>query len=214
MYLRILKHDLKRKKSMNIILLVFIMLASMFISSSVNNILAVAGGVDQFMDMAGVPDLVAVAIDQEEAADITEVVDPLSEIDNHEIQPIIFLTSENLRVTGQETSIMAGSCLFQPYTDLQMHFFDQNDQPITAVAPGTVWLTTGVMKGLELNPGDRLEVCFGDIVRELIVAGSLKDASCLGSRLLVNSEDYDCFAQIPEVIRGTIHTFTPPILLR
>lgn len=205
MYLRILKRDLKRKKSMNIILLAFIMLATMFISSSVNNIMAVAGGVDQFMDMAGVPDLVAVAIEQEDASDITEVVDSLNEIDRHEIQPILFLTSENLRVTGRETSTIGGSCIYQPYKDLQMQFFDRNDQPITAVAPGTVWLTTGVMEVMELSPGDRLEVCFGDIVRELTVAGSLKDASCLGGRFLVNSADYDCFAQIPEAIRGTIH---------
>ena len=41
MYLRILKKDLKRKKAMNVILLVFIILATMFVSSSVNNIISV-----------------------------------------------------------------------------------------------------------------------------------------------------------------------------
>ena len=61
MYLRILKKDLKRKLTMNIILFVFIVLAAMFISSSANNIFAVIGGTDHFMDMAGVPDMVAVS---------------------------------------------------------------------------------------------------------------------------------------------------------
>ena len=41
MYLNILKKDLKRKKAMNIILLLFIILATMFVSSSVNNIINV-----------------------------------------------------------------------------------------------------------------------------------------------------------------------------
>ena len=41
MFLTILKKDLKRRKATNAILLVFIMLASMFFSSSVNNAAAV-----------------------------------------------------------------------------------------------------------------------------------------------------------------------------
>lgn len=44
MYLNILKKDLKSKKTMNMILLVFIILATMFVSSSVNNILRVTNG--------------------------------------------------------------------------------------------------------------------------------------------------------------------------
>ena len=38
---RILKKDLKRKRAMNVILLVFIILASMFMSSGVSNIITV-----------------------------------------------------------------------------------------------------------------------------------------------------------------------------
>ena len=41
MYADILKRDLKRKRAMNIILLVFVILATMFVSSSVNNIINV-----------------------------------------------------------------------------------------------------------------------------------------------------------------------------
>ena len=39
MYLNILKKDLKRKKTMNMILLVFIILATMFVASGLNNVL-------------------------------------------------------------------------------------------------------------------------------------------------------------------------------
>ncbi len=41
MFWRILKKDLKRKRAMNVILLVFIILASMFMSSGVSNIITV-----------------------------------------------------------------------------------------------------------------------------------------------------------------------------
>lgn len=209
MYLRILKKDLKRKLTMNIILFLFILLAAMFIAASVNNILAVAGGTDHFMDLADVPDMVAISIVQEGVPDITNILDPLSQIDSCEIQPIAFLTSENLRVTDRDTSVIAGSCLFQPYIDLQMQFFDRNDQPIIGVEPGTVWITVSVMKNLELQPGDKLQIIYGDVERELTVAGSMKDASCIGGRFLVNPVDYDYFAAIPEAIQGKIyHIYT------
>ena len=60
MFLHILKRDLKRKKTMNCIILLFVILSAMFFSSSVNNILSVMGGVDRFLDMAGMKDYVAV----------------------------------------------------------------------------------------------------------------------------------------------------------
>ena len=52
MYLNILKKDLKRKKAMNVILLVFIILATMFVSSSVNNIVSVTSALDNYLAMA------------------------------------------------------------------------------------------------------------------------------------------------------------------
>ena len=48
MYFRILKKDLKRKRTMNIILLIFIILASTFISSSVNNIISITSATESY----------------------------------------------------------------------------------------------------------------------------------------------------------------------
>ena len=56
MYLQILKKDLKRKRAMNVILLVFIILASMFMSSGVSNIITVTTALDSYFEMADVPD--------------------------------------------------------------------------------------------------------------------------------------------------------------
>ncbi len=51
MYLRILKKDLKRKRTMNVILLVFIILASMFMSSGVSNIITVTTALDSYFEI-------------------------------------------------------------------------------------------------------------------------------------------------------------------
>ena len=56
MNFRILKRDLKRKRSINYILLVFIFLSTMFIAGSLNNFAVVANGVDYFLEQAGIGD--------------------------------------------------------------------------------------------------------------------------------------------------------------
>ena len=58
MFFDILKRDLKRKKTMNVIILLFVILSVMFISSSVMNLTAVTGSLDSFFDKAGVGDYV------------------------------------------------------------------------------------------------------------------------------------------------------------
>ena len=53
MFFRILRKDLMRKKTMNIIIFMFVILATMFVASSVNNILTVMNGLDFYFDKAG-----------------------------------------------------------------------------------------------------------------------------------------------------------------
>lgn len=62
MFLRILKKDLKRKKTMNIILLMFVILCSMFAAAAVNNIIAVTGGIEHYFNAADVPDVTVLTI--------------------------------------------------------------------------------------------------------------------------------------------------------
>ena len=58
MYLNILK------KAMNVILPVFIILATMFVSSSVNNIMSVTTALDNYLKMANAPDYLTMTIDK------------------------------------------------------------------------------------------------------------------------------------------------------
>ena len=59
MFFRILKKDLQRKKTMNLILLIFIVLATMFVASGTNNVVTVMNGTDYYLDKAGIGDFMA-----------------------------------------------------------------------------------------------------------------------------------------------------------
>ena len=56
MFFRILKLDLKKKKVMNFLLLLFIILATIFSASGLNNIATVMNGTDYYFEKAGIGD--------------------------------------------------------------------------------------------------------------------------------------------------------------
>lgn len=56
MFFRILKKDIKRKKTMNVILLIFVILAATFISASANNLITVSRAMDNFIKKSNAPD--------------------------------------------------------------------------------------------------------------------------------------------------------------
>ena len=56
MFFDILKRDLKRKPLTNIIMLLFVVLSVVFISSSVNNLFALFGSLDRYFEKAGIGD--------------------------------------------------------------------------------------------------------------------------------------------------------------
>ena len=62
MNFRILKKDLKRKKSINIILLIFIALATTFIASSVTNMSVILNATDDFFEAAELSDHIIITM--------------------------------------------------------------------------------------------------------------------------------------------------------
>lgn len=61
---QILKKDMLKRKGVNTILFLFITLATIFLASSINNIMIVSSAVDYYVDYAKVPD-VNIILDRE-----------------------------------------------------------------------------------------------------------------------------------------------------
>ena len=95
MYLNILKKDLKSKKTMNMILLVFIILATMFVSSSVNNILRVTTALDDYFEMANAPDYLVTTMNKNLAVDIDETISSAKAVDSYAVEDVLFLAPDN-----------------------------------------------------------------------------------------------------------------------
>ncbi len=204
MFLRILKKDLQRQKAANIILLVFIMLAAMFFSSSVNNVIAVLGGIDSFWEKANMPELLAICFRSPEAE---STLADMECVDFCDAVPLTVLLTDQLTCNGE--TVEEYSPFLIPLVEQKLLFFDENNAPITEVAPGTVRVSATTMRSAGLKAGDILKVEVAGEIRELTVAGPLKDATCLARRYIMNPDEYDAwFGETTETSETTETTET------
>lgn len=198
MYLQILKKDLKRKRAMNVILLVFIILASMFVSSSANNILNVTTALDNYFDMADAPDYLAMTIDKSLEADVEEIINSAPSIDRYGNEKLLFISPGNLIFEDEGMTATNGTTLLQSDKDLSMNYFLSDGSILETVKQGDVYATSARAEEIGLEIGDKITIEIESVSREFTFAGTIQDAA-LGSemdsicRYIINADDFERF---------------------
>jgi len=196
MYLNILKKDLKRKKAMNIILLLFIILATMFVSSSVNNIINVTTALDNYFEMADAPDYFAATMNKNLTVDIDETVSSASAVDSYATENILFLSPDNFIYEDEDIIFQGGTNLV--HSDICMNYFLSDGSILETVGKGEFYMTEGKADTLGIDVGDKLIIELNGVSREFVLADKIKDA-LFGSnqmsftRYIISEEDFNCF---------------------
>lgn len=196
MYLNILKKDLKRKKAMNIILLVFIILATMFVSSSVNNIINVTTALDSYFEMANVPDYFLATMNKNLDLDIDETVRGSSAVDSYGTETVLFMTTTNL--TYEDDAIISEGGTHLLHSDIGMNYFLSDGSVLNTVEPGEFYMTEGKADDLGVEVGDKLTIELNGVSQEFVLAGKIKDA-LFGSnqmsftRYIISEEEFEYF---------------------
>lgn len=198
MYLNILKKDLKRKKTMNLILFLFVILASMFVASSVNNIIAVTTGLNSYFEKAGMTDYFAATIDKAGSTPIANTLDEIDGIESYGIEHILYGSPENFTCNGEKMGESKNTSMLMAFEDAEINYFNEENEIITEVKPGTVIISGKCIRDNNLQIGDKLEIKFGDISQTVEIAGSFKDAifgsEMMGiSRFIISEQDYKKF---------------------
>ena len=196
MYLNILKKDLKRKRAMNIIILLFIILATMFVSSSVNNIINVTTALDSYFEMADVPDYFAVTMNRNLAVAIDETVSSASAVDRYATENILFLSPDNFIYEDEDIVIDAGTNMV--HSDICMNYFLSDGSVLETVRQGEFYMTESKADALGVDVGDKLTIELNGVSREFVLADKIKDA-LFGSnqmtftRYIISGEDFASF---------------------
>ncbi len=210
MYLNILKKDLKRKRAMNMILLLFMILATMFVSSSVNNIINVTTALDSYFEMADVPDYLVVAMNKNLTVDIGKTLRLASAVESYATETVLFLSSDNFIYEDGDIVIEGGTNLLQ--SDIFMNYFLSDGSILETVRRGEFYMTEGEADALGVNVGDKLTIEVNGVSRELVLADKIKDA-LFGSkqisitRYIISEEDFNYFLSaenVEEYYGGTL----------
>ncbi len=196
MFWRILKKDLKRKKTMNIILLLFVILCSMFAAAAVNNIIAVTGGIEHYFDAADVPDVtVTMRISGEN--DLEEKIGELASVKEIRTEHLLCVSSSKyFRHNGKELENFTNIAFLLSDSEMAINYFDENNNIIESVDKGCFYANAPFLQDLAIKEGDEVELTVGNSHLTLKFMGRFKGAlfdsgNASYPYLIMNSADYD-----------------------
>jgi putative ABC transport system permease protein len=194
MFFRILKKDLIRKKTMNIVLLIFVLLSAMFASSSVNNMLAVYGGIDYYFDKAGMSDYIMI-VKNRNGEDTTEkLLETAKAANGYKKEDIFYYSSANIKKNGEKYASFENAGIILPIGKACLNYFNSKNETITEVKKGHVYIGGALADPKVTTVGDEFCLDYGDVKMNLVIDGYIKDA-LMGSpfmgnpRMLMNDED-------------------------
>ena len=150
MLLHILKKDLKRKKTMNVVLGLFVILASMFVASSLSNMLSVLNGTDYFLDKAGLGDYIVILFSGDPDQDAEKFFSENPYVKDFRMERGLGVGRES--ISSPDREIKPGAlCDIISVKDDGLKYFDENDNVITDVEPGHVRVTASFLSSEKLN---------------------------------------------------------------
>lgn len=196
MYLRILKKDLKRKKTMNIIMLIFIILATTFIASGANNVVSVMTALDHYFEKAEVPDYYF-GMSNEEGY---EQIQQFANENQYQCKCVehILINPKDIKVNGKKFKYTNTTMISNLKNSTKL--FDKNDNEIVKVGDGELYVTAELFYSdkYDLKQGDIIKITIGDKSKEFQLKGCTKDAlygsTMIGqTRILISENDYQYF---------------------
>lgn len=193
--------DMKRKKTMNGILLAFIILAAMFTASSLSVMVSVLRGADYFADISDVGDVFIMGNGEEEdLAKIQQCVENSDMVDSFRVNRLLALEEGNFLFNGEALQDEGMFCVLTP-SENGMKYFDHDDQVLTAdrIHNGEVYLTKSLKDHLGAKVGDTITVQVNGKKMDLTLAGTHKDCiygiSMNSTSVLISAEDMDSLLQ-------------------
>lgn len=213
MFFRILKNDIKRKRTMNIILFMFIAMATMFLASSVSNLITVTGAVDYFMEISNVPDRFAIVMADTQDDAIKEYLEKSNDISDYELISTYSITNERISIVEaaqtEETKYERTSTLcIHAVKSGFLQAFDTEDKPLS-LQPGEIAFPKLEAEANELQIGDKVRIVIGEVEQEFTIAAITKDfafgTAFMGfKRALICEEDFERYANqeglVPTII--------------
>lgn len=196
MIFRILKKDLQNKRTVNIILFLFIVLTTIFFASGVNNLMAILNGTDYYFDKACIGDFVVILNSPNSDSQLRQVLDNEQAVISYKTEDLLFGTKNNITLDNKSDIELNNTVIFQGLEASVISYFNKDNEVIESIEKGHLYVTSNFLKNNNLKEGDTINITKDGVELSLIVDGVAKDA-LLGSnfmnniRFLLSNEDMD-----------------------
>ena len=197
MFGRILIKDLKRRKGINIILLIFMILAVMFVASSVNNILVVSNATKYCLEKGNVPDKYISIYENDEKNTLSNWLENNSLVKDYSKNKSITISQSNINSfngkSGEKYSIL-NTIMLQSQWNKHMLIYDK-DKKLLNIKDGQLGMQQGEMDRNNLKAGDKITLKFGDLSKEFTITDAIIDPSFGGdfvgmTRYVISDKDF------------------------
>lgn len=199
MLFKILKKDMRKRKGVNLILFLFITLATVFLASSVGNIMVVGSAVEYYMDYANIPEVNLITNGTAEQEEISSWLSDQKKVEEFGRSTFLVVSDKDIKkVKGEKLISYAtkGDSLYLDTADTKFCKVFGKDGEKLDLKPGEIAITQSAMEQNDLQVGDKLQVEYGTCKKQLKVVGSAKDAAygndMVGmNRFIINTGDYE-----------------------
>lgn len=189
MFFRMLIKNLKQKKSMNIILLLFVILAAAFIATSVSNMVAIMNGTEYFFEQSGLDDYIIITLRGDKNTDasndenVEKFLSSNKWVLQYRVDENMYLTNKNFEIEDREVNLN-NSMILSSFRINQQKFYDSENREITQMEDGTVYVPYSFMQDNDLRAGDKIRITdFAGFEKEFKIEGYFKDAA-LGAEMM------------------------------
>ena len=158
---------------MNVILLIFVILAATFIASSANNLITVNGALDNFFEKANIPDYWFVSTNSADIERFKKFADE-NGYDYH-ISRFIQAEPKNVLVEGEKFEYSNTLALSELGG---IKIFDKNDEEITHINDGEIYVSNFIFTSTEndFHEGGKIFISQNGVEKEFTIKGYTKDA--------------------------------------
>lgn len=201
MFWQILKKDIMKRKGVNAILFLFITMSTIFLSSSINNIMVISSGLEYYMDYANVPDLNVILNSEVDKNEIDEWLSQEQEkgmVDDFDFNHFVEISNKHITIqrNGKEEGLdNKGASLYLATMDVEYCKVFDEFKEVPQLSRGEIALSLNMMNNANLQIGDVLVISNQNVTKEFTITEAVKDAAfgndMVGmSRLIVNEEDF------------------------
>lgn len=198
MFFKILRRDLKRKKGMNLILFLFIVIASTFMSSSMNNLFTITNALDHFMEKSNTSDYLLISMFEEKNSQMIESWLKESKcVDFYEKEETCYLSNTNFILQSSEEYETNNLLSMGKEPNVHNLVFDEQGNKLQ-LKTGEIAVPVVEAEKNKIKIGDKITIVIEGKKKELKVTSFIKDMA-LGSELIgmkryiISQEDYQDF---------------------